>query len=150
MLFGENEVFINRTFRSLSLELKYIPTTHTHTQASSVGKLPNRSPWGVPTPAEHLLHCASPGPFPSHVTPSPGGPAPKARALLICEWPSRVHTWCPWLLTRACAHSFPPRSCSRLTPALLQPRPSPRSAAPLPSASSPPLSGPRAKNNCVL
>ena len=43
--------------------IKNISTAHAHAQASLVGKLPNRSPWGVFIPAGDLLHCALPGPF---------------------------------------------------------------------------------------
>ena len=43
--------------------IKNISTAHAHAQANLVGKLPNRSLWGVFIPAGDLLHCALPGPF---------------------------------------------------------------------------------------
>ena len=43
--------------------IKNISTAHAHAQANLVGKLPNRSLWGVFIPAGDLLHCPLPGPF---------------------------------------------------------------------------------------
>lgn len=54
---------------------KRIPTARTLAQANLVGKLPNRSPWGVFIPAGDLLHCAFSGPFYPHSTPIPGSPS---------------------------------------------------------------------------
>lgn len=60
------------------VELKYIPTAHTHAQANLAGKLPNRSPWGVFTPAGDLLHCAFSGLFSSHFPLTQAAPEPEA------------------------------------------------------------------------
>lgn len=46
--------------------VKCMPTAHTPARANLVGKLPNRSPWGVLIPAGDLLHCAFSGPFYPH------------------------------------------------------------------------------------
>lgn len=63
--------------------VKNIPTTHTHAQASLVGKLPNKSPWGAFIPAGDLLHCALSGPFLPTLHTDPGH-ALSWRLLSLC------------------------------------------------------------------
>ena len=55
--------------------IKCIPTAHAPAQANLVGKLPNRSPWGVLVPAGDLLHCAFSGLFYPHCTLTPSSPS---------------------------------------------------------------------------
>ena len=64
--------------------IKNISTAHAHAQANLVGKLPNRSPWGVFIPAGDLLHCALPRPFLSTLHTDLGHTL-SARLLSLCS-----------------------------------------------------------------
>lgn len=56
----------------VALWLRLRPTL---TLGQLVGKFPNRSLWGVLTPAGDLLHCAFPGPFLYTLHTDPSAPA---------------------------------------------------------------------------
>ena len=107
--------------------IKNISTAHAHAQANLVGKLPNRSLWGVFIPAGDLLHCALPGPFLSTLHTDLGHTL-SARLLYLCSARSegkKAGSPCftsasggSWPLTRVCVcvvcfQAVISRSCSR-------------------------------------
>lgn len=138
------------------LQLPCTPTAHTRAQASLVGKPPSRSPWGASIPAEDLLRCAFSGPFlstlhtdprltqswrlgPSSSVSSPVGDGHLVFFASQATWPAPSADPCV-----CSAFSIKKRLQANAQNAAAQAI----SVLCSPSASKPPVSGPRAKNDC--